>query len=149
MLLSSILSNEKQEENLSYNLSLLKSRFYALYKLLQFEKYTPLSLLGIVPKEYELTNALKDDAGNLTLKINDKYIHSKYNPILEAKKAYSGIVKEHTYRAYFCFFGLGLGYIQELFMQENKTSTIIVIEPDIFVFILFLASRKLKDFFFS
>ncbi len=147
MLLSSILSNEKQEENLSYNLSLLKSRFHALYKLLQFEKYTPLSLLGIVPKEYELTNALKDDAGNLTLKINDKYIHSKYNPILEAKKAYSGIVKEHTYRAYFCFFGLGLGYIQELFMQENKTSTIIVIEPDIFVFILFLASRKLKDFF--
>ncbi len=100
----------------------------------------------MIPKEYELGRALKDES--LTLKIKEHYIHSKYNPIMEGKKISSSINFSYAPDSYFCFLGLGLAYHVESFINENQNVNLILVEPDIFIFILFLASRKL-DFLFS
>ncbi|MGP1438144.1 MAG: motility associated factor glycosyltransferase family protein [Treponema sp.] len=144
--MSCILDERVFEDNLSHNITLLRSRFSSLYNILKFNQYSPLSLLKMIPKEYELLHSLKDDG--LTLKVNDKYIHSKYNPILEGEKVYSYIKENYCFNLSFCFFGLGLAYSLENFVKENKEAKLILVEPDIFIFILFLSSRKL-DFLFS
>ena len=106
----------------------------------------PSSLLKMIPKEYELVRALKDES--FTLKMKEHYIHSKYNPIMEGKKISSSINFSYAPDSYFCFLGLGLAYHVESFIKENQNVNLILVEPDIFIFILFLASRKL-DFLFS
>lgn len=100
----------------------------------------------MIPKEYELVRALKDES--FTLKMKEHYIHSKYNPIMEGKKISSSINFSYAPDSYFCFLGLGLAYHVESFINENQNVNLILVEPDIFIFILFLASRKL-DFLFS
>ena len=131
---------------LSYNMALFKTRFPDLYKLLKFDQYTPSSLLKIIPKEYEMVQALKD--GSLTLKVKEHYIHSKYSPTIEGKRIYSSMNMPYMSNSYFCFLGLGLAYHVESYIKENINTNLVLVEPDIFIFILFLASRKL-DFLFS
>ncbi len=133
-------------DNLSHNISLFKTRFLDLYSLLKFDQYSPSNLLKMVPKDYEVLSALKDKS--LTLKVKEHYIHSKYSPIAEGEKIYSSLNFSYFPASYFCFFGLGLAYHVESFIKENKNVGVVLVEPDIFIFILFLASRKL-DFLFS
>ena len=140
------LSYTLDEAVLSHNIAFLKTRFPDLYKLLKFDQYNSSSLLKIIPKEYEITPSLKD--GRLTLKVGNHYIHSKYNPILEGEKIASYIKENYYLCSSFCFVGLGLAYFLENFIKENKDVRLILVEPDIFIFILFLASRNL-DFLFS
>jgi len=134
------------ESNLSHNIALFKTRYLELYKILKFDQYTPSSLLKIVPKDYEMFLSLKD--GSPTLKVKEHYIHSKYNPITEGRRIYSSINSSYLCNSYFCFLGLGLAYHVENYIKENKDANLILVEPDIFIFILLLASRKL-DFLFS
>ncbi len=133
--------------NLEHNLPLLASRFPHLYELLHFSNYSAEELLKTVPSSYSLSFAIKRREV-LTVNVNGKNIHSKYDPLQEAEKMYRTLVEmragEHIS---FCFFGLGLGYVTELFIKENEKITVALIEPDIFLFILFLASRKLDSFF--
>lgn len=134
------------ERYLSHNIILFKTRFPDLYKLLKFDRTSPKSLLKIAPEEYEMTPSLRDES--FTLKVKDKYIHSKYSPILEGEKISSLINENYVANTKICFLGLGLAYHVEDFIKKNKNASIILVEPDIFIFILFLASRKL-DFIFS
>ena len=122
-------------------------RFPDLYNMLGFSSHTPSSLLSSIPKNYEILPSIKDEKEHLTLKIKDKFIHSKYNPISEAKKTYDALIKDNIPLHSFCFFGIGLAYLSELFIKEQKDVRIVLIEPDIFIFILFLASRDLSDVF--
>lgn len=133
-------------ENLSHNISLFKTRFPELYSLLKFDQYDPAYFLKMIPADYEMLPALKDES--FSLKVKDHYIHSKYSPIIEGKKICSSINFSYALDTYFCFLGLGLAYHVESLIKENKNAKVILVEPDIFIFILFLASRKL-DFLFS
>ena len=133
--------------NLEHNLPLLASRFPGLYEILHFADYGTEGLLNMVPLSYTLNFALKR-SDVLTLSVNGKNVHSKYDPLQEAEKMYDRLKQTRSNKHMnFCFFGLGLGYVTELFIRENKKVGIAVIEPDIFIFILFLASRKLDSFF--
>ena len=133
--------------NLEHNLHLLASRFPELYEILHFSHYSPSELLDLVPATYVLAPALKTP-DVLTLKVDGKNIHSKYDPVQEAEKI-SCTLKDMKACSHvdFCFMGLGLGYVIENFIKENKKIVIAVVEPDIFIFILFLATRKLDAFF--
>ena len=134
-------------KNLEHNLPLLASRFPQLYEILHFADYDPNELLNLVPCSYTLSFALKR-RDVLTLSVNAKNIHSKYDPIQEAEKMKNTLVEMRaSVHVDFCFFGLGLGYLHELFIKENKKIKLAIIEPDIFIFILFLASRQLDTFF--
>jgi uncharacterized protein TP_0761 len=145
MKLSCTLDEESLISNLSCNIALLKTRFPDLYKLLKFDQYSPSSLLKMIPKEYEIIPSLKDES--LTLKVRGHYIHSKYNPIMEGIRISSSINKNYACNSYLCFLGLGLAYHVENYIKENRNIAIILVEPDIFIFILFLASRNLSFLF--
>ena len=67
-------------ENLSHNISLFKTRFPELYSLLKFDQYDPAYFLKMIPADYEMLPALKDES--FSLKVKDHYIHSKYSPII-------------------------------------------------------------------
>ena len=90
----------------------------------------------MIPKEYELVRALKDES--FTLKMKEHYIHSKYNPIMEGKKISSSINFSYAPDSYFCFLGLGLAYHVESFINENQNVNLILVEPDIFFFPILL-----------
>lgn len=115
--------------------------------MLGFDSQAPSSLLAKIPKNYEILPCIKDKEEHLTLKVGDKFIHSKYSPLRDAQKTYSTLMKDSIPLYSFCFFGLGLGYLSELFIKDKKDALIVLIEPDIFIFILFLSSRDLSDIF--
>ena len=69
----------------------------------------------------------KSKVGVYTLKYNNKYIHSKYDPINEAKKFIEnnkGLVTKDNVVIY----GLGLGYHIEELLKVNKNSNVYVFE---------------------
>ncbi|EMB21714.1 motility associated factor glycosyltransferase family protein [Treponema denticola] len=138
-------------KNLFYNAELFSRRFPELSAALGLD-----SEIGIkqfaerIPESYYLEEAkLKEkDKKIFTARINGKYLHSKYNPINEAEKNISlDFFKDKKAKSSCVFCGLGLGYAQELYAKKYPKSSLIIIEPDLFVFFLFLQSRPLDDFF--
>ncbi len=103
-------------------------------------------VLKNIPSDYNLAHSSKSDA--LTLTINATSIHSKYDPIKEATRTLGGTIFQKKDAQQSCiFFGLGLGYLPELYAQKHPHAHIIIIEPDSAVFLCFLASRNLSSFF--
>lgn len=151
--------NNDLSENLCSNLELFNKRFPELSDILNFKCKNTSEILNKVPLDYQLipcnTVINKTEEENIkasvlyTLKVKNKFLHSKYNPLHEAEKTFSSLncVTEDSSENSFCFYGLGLGYLQEIFIKHNQKTQVILIEPDIFIFILFLASRKLDSFF--
>ncbi len=138
-------------KNLFYNAELFSRRFPELSAALGLD-----SEIGIkqfaerIPKSYYLEEAkLKEkDKKIFTACLNGKYIHSKYNPISEAEKNISlDFFEDKKAKSSCVFYGLGLGYTQELYAKKYPKSSLIIIEPDLFIFFLFLQSRPLDDFF--
>ena len=138
-------------KNLFYNAELFSRRFPELSAALGLD-----SKIGIkqfaerIPKSYYLeeTKLKEKDKKIFTARINGKYLHSKYNPISEAEKNLSlDFFEDKTAKSSCVFCGLGLGYAQELYAKKYPKSSLIIIEPDLFVFFLFLQSRPLDDFF--
>ncbi|GEK31435.1 hypothetical protein KZO01_17440 [Kurthia zopfii] len=65
--------------------------------------------------------------GNPILKINEYYIHSKYNPVREAEQV---IAKKYSPHSLNIVFGYGSGhYIDELIKRNRYDEQIIVIDP--------------------
>jgi len=63
-----------------------------------------------------------------TLKYGEKYIHSKYDPIKEAKF----ILSKHNLQEYsmVMIFGAGLGYLVDAIKEEKSSMPIVVIETE-------------------
>lgn len=145
--MSSILN----KENLIYNSKLFFKRFPELCTALGLDSEAGIKKIAEkIPENYTLEEAkLKEkDKKIFTARINGKYIHSKYNPISEAEKNISlDFFEDKKSRDSCVFYGLGLGYTQELYAKKNPKSLMVIIEPDLFVFFLFLQSRLLDDFF--
>ncbi|WP_227394286.1 motility associated factor glycosyltransferase family protein [Jeotgalibacillus aurantiacus] len=76
-------------------------------------------------------------AEQLTVKLNDFYVHSKYDPLREAQL----YVKNHFKRKHFnILFGVGLGYkVEEILNSMTDDTFLLIIEPDETVF------NKLKE----
>lgn len=69
----------------------------------------------------------KSKIGLYTLKYNNRYIHSKYNPIEESKTMidkYTDIIKQPIIAVY----GLGIGYHIEEILKRNSSAKIYVFE---------------------
>lgn len=88
--------------------------------------------------------------GNSTLKVTangtDTYIHSKYDPVLEAGRIADSLeIKPEDQN--FLFFGIGLGYIIDIIKSRRPDATYSIYEPNPLVFLRFLYSRRLSDAF--
>jgi hypothetical protein len=133
-------SNEK---TLSGNREAFAARFPELAVLLSLDTTERMRALAArLPPDYELTPS---QSGAMTLSVRGTYLHSKYNPIRDAERALS---ENSAYKRNACVFsGCALGYLPELYARQFPKAQIVLIEPDIFVFLLFLSSRPLEAFF--
>lgn len=74
-----------------------------------------------------IIETIETKTGNLTLKVNDYFLHSKYNPIIEAQKFVESHYEPHHMHI---LFGYGLGYIVDSLKEQLKfNEPFIVIDP--------------------
>ncbi|WP_313892595.1 6-hydroxymethylpterin diphosphokinase MptE-like protein [Psychrobacillus sp.] len=70
---------------------------------------------------------IETKSGHMTLKVNDYFLHSKYNPIAEAQKF---VEKQYEAHHVHILFGYGLGYIVDSLKRQFKfNEPLIVIDP--------------------
>ncbi len=98
--------------------------------------------LESIPDTYRLEISR---SGHPTLSVGGSYLHSRYDPARDAERA---LDDPAAFPPMGCVFaGIGLGYSCELYAARYPNSSIVVIEPDIYVFYLMLASRPLESLF--
>jgi len=110
---------------------------------------TALQQLQAMPQAYRLVQAKAKGCENApALTINGAFLHSKYNPEEEALRLLNSefFLPEAVHRRC-CFAGLGLGYLAEQYIERFPAAEAVIIEPDISVFICFLAARRRASFF--
>lgn len=73
-------------------------------------------------------------SGDNTLKVQGKYVHSKYNPRQESERILANSKKNQPT----LFFGVGLGYHIEAFIANNPGTRIALYEPNAEVLVAFL-----------
>lgn len=80
-----------------------------------------------------------------TLCVNGVYVHSRYDPQRDAQRT---IENSSIFGPDACLFaGCALAYIPEMYAQKYPRSRIVLVEPDIFLFLLALAARPLNVLF--
>lgn len=88
--------------------------------------------------------------GTDTLKVyvngSVSYLHSKYDPLSEAKRIVDSLKLKPETR-HLLFYGIGLGYVLDTIREKNSGLTYSIYEPDPLIFLRFLCSRKLSDEF--
>jgi hypothetical protein len=126
------------------NRNLFATRFPDLACLIGLDSASSAqSLLASVPERYSLAQT---PSGQRTLSVGGTYLHSKYNPVRDAERALADPSAAATFSASGCVFaGLGLAYTGELYAKKFPDSTLVLIEPDIYLFLLCLASRNLES----
>lgn len=136
------------ESILTYNLTLFAKRFPELVSMMGLDSYDKVKkIMQKAPQSYSMLPCAKNKKA-FTLCIDGKYLHSKYDAESEAKQIVkNSFFQKASVQKNCVFVGLGLGYIVEAFMAEQKTSKLIIVEADIFIFLFFLNSRKLDSFF--
>ncbi|MFJ8102421.1 motility associated factor glycosyltransferase family protein [Lysinibacillus sp. NPDC096212] len=78
-------------------------------------------------KNQFIIETIETKTGNMTLKVNDYFIHSKYNPIIEAQKFAETHYESHHVHI---LFGYGLGYLVDSLKEQLKFGEpLIVIDP--------------------
>ncbi|MDN4492201.1 motility associated factor glycosyltransferase family protein [Ureibacillus aquaedulcis] len=65
-------------------------------------------------------------SGDETLKINNFYVHSKYNPIVESERI---AAKDYSINCTHILFGYGKGYIVDSLLKKIKNESIIIVDP--------------------
>jgi len=84
------------------------------------------------------------DSGEITAKYEGVFLHSKRNPLEEAKKV---LEKKLTESTQLCILGgFGLGYFCETLLRMRPNTPVIIIEPDIRLFRKALAQRDMTEF---
>lgn len=135
-------------ETLYHNIALFKKRFPELARIMQLEnKSDAKAQLEKIPQDYVMLSCKKNQNAS-TLMIRGKYLHSKYDSVSEATTILNDpFFSQPEVKHGLVFFGLGLGYHVENFFDTHRKTAAVIIEPDVFVFLLFLASRNLDRFF--
>lgn len=74
-----------------------------------------------------IIETIETKTGDITLKVNDYFLHSKYNPKIEARKFAENHYEPHHVHI---LFGYGLGYIVDSLKEQLKfNEPLIVIDP--------------------
>lgn len=81
-------------------------------------------------------------SGSPTALVADRYIHSRFDPIQEARRILEKECVEEV--TTYIFYGFGLGYLVEAFLDAHPDRSAVVVEPDRSLFIKALESRDLK-----
>lgn len=146
-----ILDTPYYKTNLLKNANFFLERFPELARTMHLNSKTEIEkIVALIPTDYLLQEAKISSTEKIicTANIHGKFIHSKYNPIREAEQMLnSDFFTNDESKKNFVFYGLGLGYLPELYAAKNIDANLIIIEPDIFLFLFFLASRDLDCFF--
>ncbi|MBO8157631.1 MAG: motility associated factor glycosyltransferase family protein [Bacillaceae bacterium] len=99
--------------------------------------------------DFDKVEIIESKRGNPTIKYNtgEKAIsvHSLYDPVREGKNIVSRYKEFKKYR-HILFYGAGLGYHIEEFLNQHPTCTYSIYEPSPEIFHAFLSTRKLDDF---
>jgi hypothetical protein len=111
------------------NLALLIDHHPHLNNLLDV---TPSTELKVVPSR----------SGRPTALLADRYIHSRFDPIQEARRILEQECAQEA--TTYLFYGFGLGYLVEAFLNSHPDKSAVVVEPDRSLFIKALESRDLK-----
>lgn len=117
------------------NMELLKAAFPDVWKkVLEIEKTLDKNLVRVVTGK----------AANINLKVGKQYIHDNKNPIQEAKKI---IEKQNNVREHsdILFYGLGLGYHINAFVEQYPNTAFAIYEPVPEVFYQFLYHADLHQ----
>lgn len=124
---------------LSDNLNILKQRFPFLYEQMKAYEYSN------TIENVEIIDS-KTGVPTLYYKDNDTqiFIHSKYNPIDEASKLLEKYSVVSKYKHVF-FFGIGLGYHIEAFMNKHPQIAVSLYEPDKEIFNKFISLKSLNQ----
>jgi hypothetical protein len=127
-------------ETFSANRSLFCVRFPELSSLLGLDSDVRTGLLlEAIPESYIIEESRSSSP---TLRVGGRYVHSQYNPLRDAERA---LQEDGLFKGEACLFcGCGLAYLPELYARKFPESTMILAEPDIFLFLLCLSSRPLK-----
>lgn len=110
---------------------------------------TALRRLHALPSEYSLVYA-KAKGGEVypTLTVGGNFLHSKYNPYMEAQRILgSEFFQTKAVKQRCIFVGLGLGYLAAQYIEQFPDAEIVLIEADCNVFICFLAADRRSSFF--
>lgn len=113
------------------NLSSLKIHYTDLYEILLLHNNTQLYKLEKINEFYNLS-------------FENKYIHSKHNPVNEAIRWVDGINVEDEDTI--SIIGLGLGYYIEPILKKYPSKKIIIIEPSEEIFLHFLSIKDVTTY---
>jgi hypothetical protein len=79
-----------------------------------------------------------------SLKVNNLYLHSRYNPIEEAEKISASSYKKNYLHI---LFGFGLGYIAHALLKKmGDTDQLLIIEPNVELFKLTIERKENQEF---
>lgn len=107
-----------------------------------------LERLRELPSDYRLVQTKAKGEALPTLTIRGHFLHSQYNPVEEARRILgSEFFSQETVRNKCIFAGLGLGYLAVQYVERFPTAEAVIVEPDVTIFICFLAARRLGSFF--
>ena len=84
-------------------------------------------------------------ADTLKVYINgtDIYMHSKYDPLSEAKRIAESF-EPKSENQHLLFYGIGLGYVLDIMKKRDPGMVYSIYEPNPLIFLKFLSSRKLS-----
>lgn len=129
---------------IEHNLQLFNRRFPELAEMMHLHTVQNYQhLISRLPNEYRTIQCLKNSMGK-TLIVHNLYVHSKYDSVAEGNLIAKAIPAQDKN---ILFLGLGLGYHIEFFLRQHTDYDCVIIEPDVFVFLLFLQTRELDIFF--
>lgn len=86
-------------------------------------------------------------SGDLTIQIQGQYtgyVHSQYNPVREAEQFWNQQQFNSAEGAHVLFFGIGLGYHIDKFVELHPDVPFSIYEPNPFILLAFLQHRSLK-----
>lgn len=125
------------------NYALFAERFPVLAGELNIDTFEKAEKLFLErPSSYVLTYAKASAGTQPTLLVHEKYIHSKYKPEEEARRLLNtDFFAAEAARCACVFAGLGLGYLPTLYAKAYPHAEIVIIEPDVHIFLCFLAAQ--------
>ncbi len=128
---------------LNANRILFAGRFPELASILGLDSdLRTQGLFAAIPPAYRLEDTR---SGNPTLSVNGVFVHSRYAPLHDAERTVENTAQ---FTQDGCLFaGCGLVYLPELYSRKFPEAPVLLVEPDIFLFLLCLAARPLDTLF--
>jgi hypothetical protein len=98
-----------------------------------------------MPADYAL---VPTPSGTQTISVRGVFLQSKYDPSRDADRAFTAFEAAYEPKANGAVFqGIALALVPERYAHAHPGSTVVILEPDIFLFLLCLAARPLDGLF--